>query len=46
MGHYSPAVAAIPTGGKATEATSFKKLDPKQWDTKAGLQKLDPEVVN
>jgi hypothetical protein len=39
-------VASGATGGKAPEERSFKKLDPKQWDAKAGVQKLGPEVVN
>jgi hypothetical protein len=34
------------TGGKAAEESSFKKLDPRQWGAKAGVQKLGPEVVN
>jgi hypothetical protein len=34
------------TGGKAAEESSFKKLGPRQWGAKAGVQKLGPDVVN
>jgi hypothetical protein len=36
----------VATGGKAAEESSFKKLGPRQWDAKAGVQKLGPDVVN
>ena len=34
------------TGQKAAEESSFKKLGPRQWGAKAGVQKLGPDVVN
>jgi hypothetical protein len=37
---------SVATGGKAAEESSFKKLGPRQWGAKAGVQKLGPDVVN
>jgi hypothetical protein len=42
----SKSATATATGGKAAEESSFKKLRPRQWGAKAGVQKLGPDVVN